>query len=111
LKRLVENKRGRILVGFAAETQDLQENACAKLAAKNLDLVVANLIGEAGSGFGSDTNQVSLFYRDGRTETLPLMDKGELADILWDRVLEIKKIVTGDRVSLSLTEPTETQSS
>jgi phosphopantothenoylcysteine decarboxylase/phosphopantothenate--cysteine ligase len=91
LKALGENKNRRILVGFAAETRDLQENACAKLAAKNLDLIVANLIGQADSGFGSDTNQVSLFYRDGRNEALPLMDKGALADILFDKVLEIRK--------------------
>ena len=91
LKALGENKKGQILVGFAAETQNLRENACAKLTAKNLDLIVANLIGQTDSGFGSDTNQVSLFYRDGRTEALPLMDKEDLADVLLDRVLDIKK--------------------
>ncbi len=91
LKALGENKKGQILVGFAAETQNLRENACAKLTAKNLDLIVANLVGQSDSGFGSETNQVSLFYRDGRTEDLPVMDKEDLADILLDRVLEIKK--------------------
>jgi phosphopantothenoylcysteine decarboxylase/phosphopantothenate--cysteine ligase len=91
LKRLGANKEGRILVGFAAETRDLQQNALAKLSAKNLDLIVSNLVGKADSGFGSDTNQVSLFYRDGRNEALPLMDKGALADVLLDRVLEMKK--------------------
>ncbi len=91
LKALGKKKKGPILVGFAAETQNLRENARAKLAAKNLDLIVANLIGENNSGFGSDTNQVSLFYRDGRTEDLPVMDKEDLADILLDRVVEIKK--------------------
>jgi len=91
LKTLGENKKNQILVGFSAETQNLQENACAKLTAKNLDLIVANLIGHPDSGFGSDSNQVSLLYRDGRSETLPLMDKRTLADMLLDRVLEIKK--------------------
>ena len=91
LKALGENKTGQILVGFAAETQNLRENACAKLTAKNLDLIVANLIGRADSGFGSDTNQVTLFYRDGRAEDLPVMDKEDLADIILARVLEIKK--------------------
>ncbi len=90
LKALGENKKGQILVGFAAETQNLTENARAKLTAKNLDLIVANLIGQSDSGFGSDTNQVSLLYRDGRTEALPLMDKGALAGVILDRVLEIK---------------------
>jgi phosphopantothenoylcysteine decarboxylase/phosphopantothenate--cysteine ligase len=91
LKALGENKNRQVLVGFAAETRDLQENACAKLSAKNLDFIVANLIGQSDSGFGSDTNQVSLFYRGGRKEVLPLMDKGALADVLFDKVLEIKK--------------------
>lgn len=90
LKTLGKNKKGRILVGFAAETRDLQRNAPAKLKAKNLDLIVGNLIGRADSGFGSDTNQVSLFYRDGRSEALPLMEKEALADVLFDRILAIK---------------------
>jgi len=93
LKALGENKQGRILIGFAAETQDLRENASAKLTAKNLDLVVANIVGRTDSGFGSDTNEVSLFYKDGRIEALPLMDKRDLADMIFDRVLEIKKRV------------------
>jgi phosphopantothenoylcysteine decarboxylase/phosphopantothenate--cysteine ligase len=91
LKALGEDKKGRVLIGFAAETRDLRENACGKLTAKNLDLVVANLIGQTDSGFGSNTNRVSLFYRDGRTEALPLMDKEDLASVLFDRVLEIKR--------------------
>jgi phosphopantothenoylcysteine decarboxylase/phosphopantothenate--cysteine ligase len=90
LKALGENKNRQVLIGFAAETQNLQEGACAKLSAKNLDLIVANLVGQSDSGFGSDTNQVSLFYRDGRNEALPLMDKEELADVLFDKIIEIK---------------------
>ena len=89
LKTLGENRKSRILVGFAAETRDLDQNASAKLDAKNLDLIVGNLIGQADSGFGSDTNQVSLFYRDGRHEALPLMEKSALADVLFDRILAI----------------------
>lgn len=91
LKALGERKKDQVLVGFAAETQDLEENARAKLTAKNLDLVVANLVGQDDSGFGSDTNQVSLYYKDGRSEALALMHKSALADLLLDRVLEIKK--------------------
>ena len=90
LQALGERKKDQILVGFAAETQDLQKNARAKLVAKNLDLIVANPVGQNDSGFGSDMNQVELFYTDGRTEAIPLMDKGALADVLLDRVLEIK---------------------
>ncbi len=101
LKAVGNNKSQKILVGFAAETRDLENNARTKLAAKNLDLIVANLIGQPDSGFGSDTNQASLFYRDGRNETLPLMDKGALADALFDKVLEIKR-KENDRVDSSL---------
>jgi phosphopantothenoylcysteine decarboxylase/phosphopantothenate--cysteine ligase len=90
LKALGEKKQNRILVGFAAETERLEENARAKLTAKNLDLVVANLIGVADSGFGSDTNEAILLYRDGRTEALPLMDKEALSQVLLDRVVTIK---------------------
>ena len=90
LKMLGENKKGQTLIGFAAETQDLRKHATAKLAAKNLDLVVANLVGQDGSGFGSDTNQVSLFYGDGRDEALPLMHKEVLADILLDRAIAMR---------------------
>ena len=91
LKTLGENKTNQILVGFAAETRDLQQNASAKLNEKNLDLVVGNLIGGPDSAFGSDTNQVSLFRRDGSNETLPRMDKEAVADVLFDRILALKQ--------------------
>jgi phosphopantothenoylcysteine decarboxylase/phosphopantothenate--cysteine ligase len=68
-----------VVVGFAAETQDLLENASAKLAAKRLDLIVANDVTQPGSGFGSDDNRVTLLYRDGRQESLGLMPKPEVA--------------------------------
>ncbi len=67
------------MVGFAAETQDLLANAAAKLAAKRLDIIVANDVTEAGSGFGADDNRVTLLYADGRQEPLPLMAKSEVA--------------------------------
>jgi phosphopantothenoylcysteine decarboxylase/phosphopantothenate--cysteine ligase len=91
LGTLGQKKNNTILVGFAAETENLEKNARAKVAAKNLDLIVANLVGKDASGFGSDTNQASLLYKDGRTENLPLMEKASLADLLWDKVLEIRK--------------------
>jgi phosphopantothenoylcysteine decarboxylase/phosphopantothenate--cysteine ligase len=73
-----------VVIGFAAETQDLRANASAKLAAKKLDIIVANDVTEAGSGFGADDNRVTLLYRDGGEEPLPLMPKSEVAR----RVLE-----------------------
>ena len=91
LKRLGGIKKNQILIGFAAETERLEENAQAKLTAKNLDLVVANLVGLPDSGFGADTNRVTLLYQDGRNEALPLMEKEALADVLFDRVIEMRK--------------------
>jgi phosphopantothenoylcysteine decarboxylase/phosphopantothenate--cysteine ligase len=86
LKALGQGKTAQILVGFAAETQDLAKHAGRKLAAKNLDLIVGNLIGPPESGFGSDTNRVHLFFADGREERLGVMPKEALAHELLDRV-------------------------
>ncbi|MBW2265547.1 MAG: bifunctional phosphopantothenoylcysteine decarboxylase/phosphopantothenate--cysteine ligase CoaBC [Deltaproteobacteria bacterium] len=97
LKKLGEGKTDQILVGFAAETENLSANAGAKLAAKNLDMIVANLVGHVDSGFGSDTNRVMFAYKDGKSESLSLMDKNSLADIILGRVLQIKK---GRRVGM-----------
>ncbi len=91
LKKLGEGKTDQILVGFAAETENLSENAGAKLIEKNLDMIVANLVGHVDSGFGADTNRVMFSYKEGESESLPLMDKKSLADIILDRVLKIKK--------------------
>ncbi len=81
-----KRKAGQVLVGFAAETEHLIEHATQKLARKNLDFIVANNLTREGSGFGVDTNEVKIIYRDGRTEELPCMDKGEVADRIMDRV-------------------------
>ncbi len=78
--------RRRLLVGFAAETQDLLVNAQEKLKRKNLDLIVANDVSREDAGFEADTNAVKLLYRDGRVEELPLMTKEEVADQLLDRI-------------------------
>ena len=72
-------KGSRIHVGFAAETENLLENARAKLEAKDLDLIVANDLTEEGSGFGTETNRATLLWRDGRIEALPMMAKRDLA--------------------------------
>lgn len=76
----------RLLVGFAAETQDLIANAREKLEKKNLDLIVANDVSREDAGFEADTNAVKIIYRDGRMEELPLMTKEEVADQLLDRI-------------------------
>lgn len=74
-----------ISVGFALETQSVIDNARAKLAAKKLDIIVANRAGVAGEGFGSDTNRVTLIAASGE-EPLPLMSKDDVAEALLDRV-------------------------
>jgi phosphopantothenoylcysteine decarboxylase/phosphopantothenate--cysteine ligase len=75
-----------ITVGFALETDDLEANAAKKLAAKSLDLVVANSAREAGAGFGYDTNRVTILARDGTMDALPLLSKAETADRILDRI-------------------------
>lgn len=75
---------GQVVVGFAAETEDLEANAAKKLSAKGADLIVANLVGE-GRAFGTDTNEVLLVSSEG-AEALPLMEKTRLATVLLDRL-------------------------
>lgn len=88
LKSVGERKTRQILVGFAAETRDLRENAREKLEKKNLDIIVGNLVGHPSSGFGTDSNRVTLFYRDGGSEPLEEMDKAAVAHLILDRVCE-----------------------
>jgi phosphopantothenoylcysteine decarboxylase/phosphopantothenate--cysteine ligase len=86
LRHLGEIKEGRILVGFAAETENLVEHARVKLEQKNLDLIVANDLTATHAGFASDTNQVTILWPDGRIESLPLQEKEVVAGEVWDRV-------------------------
>ena len=79
----------KVIVGFAAESQELIKNAREKLIAKNLDLIVANDISAKDSGFAVDTNRVSLLHREGNIEDLPLMGKDEVAWIILERVTEL----------------------
>ncbi len=79
-------KRLKAVVGFAAESRDLLENAAIKLQSKRLDLLAANDISAADAGFAVDTNRVTLLYADGRQEPLPLMSKSEVAEIIMARI-------------------------
>ena len=88
LYELGQKKRHQILVGFAAETQNVAEYARGKLAKKNLDFIVANNVAERDAGFGVPTNHVQIFYADGRAEDHPLMPKAELAGVILDRLEE-----------------------
>lgn len=89
LAELGRAKGSRILVGFAAETDDLLANARQKLEGKNLDMIVANDITEEGAGFDGDTNIVRLLTPDGKVESLPQMSKEEVASVLLDRVASL----------------------
>ncbi|HLA04812.1 MAG TPA: bifunctional phosphopantothenoylcysteine decarboxylase/phosphopantothenate--cysteine ligase CoaBC [Syntrophales bacterium] len=79
-------KGERLLIGFAMESENLIENARAKLAKKNMDYIVANSIMGEGAGFQSDTNVVVIISRDGKIEELPQMDKLEVADRILDKI-------------------------
>ncbi|MCX5853530.1 MAG: bifunctional phosphopantothenoylcysteine decarboxylase/phosphopantothenate--cysteine ligase CoaBC [Deltaproteobacteria bacterium] len=86
----IGKKKGkRILVGFAVETENLIENARAKLIDKNMDLIVANDVTQAGAGFGYDTNIIKILDRNGGQVELPMMDKIAAADRILDRVKDI----------------------
>jgi phosphopantothenoylcysteine decarboxylase/phosphopantothenate--cysteine ligase len=80
LKTLGERKTSQILVGFAAETDHLEEYARQKLESKRLDMVVANNVTQEGAGFAGDTNIVTIFKRDGSVRSLPLMSKKQVAE-------------------------------
>jgi phosphopantothenoylcysteine decarboxylase/phosphopantothenate--cysteine ligase len=87
LKVLGQKKKHQLLVGFAAETKELEKSATRKLVDKNLDIIAGNLVGTSDSGFASDTNNVTLFFKDGTREQLPTMEKLEVAHILLDRIV------------------------
>ena len=86
LAELGERRSGPVLVGFAAETDDLAAAGRAKLAAKHLDLVVVNRVGREGTGFGSDTNEAAILAAEGEDEPLRRWSKAELADAVLDRL-------------------------
>ncbi len=91
LRYLGENKEDRVLVGFAAETDNLIENAQKKIQNKNLDLIVANDVTVPGAGFGADTNIVKFLYRDGHIEEMDKMSKGDVAHCILDRVINLNR--------------------
>jgi len=86
---LGEVKGDFIRVGFAAESENLVENATRKLRRKNLDLIVANDVTAKGSGFGVDSNRVTIIGKDGKAESLPLLHKKEVADKVLDKVAKL----------------------
>jgi len=91
LAELGREKGPRILVGFAAETDHVAENAKGKLERKGADIVVANDVTQQGAGFDADTNIVTMYLRGGEEKALPQMSKFEVANRVLDQVLEIHK--------------------
>jgi len=83
-------KSGQIIVGFAAETDDLIANAQTKLKKKHLDLIVANEVNTSESGFGTDTSRATLISGDGKVDALPLLTKAEVAERILDRVAALR---------------------
>ena len=99
LADMARNKGEKIVVGFAAETERVAENARKKLAAKNADLIVANDVTAEGAGFDHDTNIVTLFSRDGRDLALPKMTKSEVAERILDEVVRLRSVLRAPRHS------------
>ncbi|TDL35090.1 bifunctional phosphopantothenoylcysteine decarboxylase/phosphopantothenate--cysteine ligase CoaBC [Jeotgalibacillus sp. S-D1] len=90
LKTLGQEKEHQILVGFAAETQDVEYYAMKKLQDKNADIIVANNVKQEGAGFSGDTNIVTIYHRDGSKKELPLLSKEKVAEAL---LLEVDKLI------------------
>jgi phosphopantothenoylcysteine decarboxylase/phosphopantothenate--cysteine ligase len=90
LAELGRNKDDRLLIGFAAETQNLAQEARRKLESKNCDMVVGNLVGGSDVGFESDQNEVILVLRTGETIPLERASKREIADRIFDQVLKLR---------------------
>jgi phosphopantothenoylcysteine decarboxylase/phosphopantothenate--cysteine ligase len=99
LASVAKNKGGRLVVGFAAETERVAENARKKLTAKNADMIVANDVTAEGAGFDHDTNIVTLFARDGRDLPLPRMSKTEVAQRILDEVVRLRSVLNSPQRS------------
>jgi phosphopantothenoylcysteine decarboxylase/phosphopantothenate--cysteine ligase len=93
LAEVAKNKGRKIVVGFAAETDHVADNARKKLASKTADLIVANDVTAEGAGFDRDTNVVTLFSRDGRDLALPKMPKSEVAQRILDEVIRLRAVL------------------
>src|SRR5580658_9642518 len=93
LAELGRRRGDRLLIGFAAETENLEQEARRKLETKNCDMVVANLVGQAETGFESDVNEVALVLRTGEFIPLPRASKREIADQILSQILKLRRAV------------------
>ncbi|HEY3824418.1 MAG TPA: bifunctional phosphopantothenoylcysteine decarboxylase/phosphopantothenate--cysteine ligase CoaBC [Bryobacteraceae bacterium] len=94
LAELGQKRGDRLLIGFAAETENLEREARRKLETKNCDMVVANLVGQAETGFESDSNEVALALRTGEFIELPRASKREIADQVLSQILKLRRAVS-----------------
>ena len=101
LATVARNKGERVVAGFAAETDNVAENARKKLEKKNADLIVANDVTAEGAGFDVDTNVVTIFTRDGREVPLPRLSKAEVAQRILDEVLRVRGLLRSKPASHS----------
>ena len=90
LNEVGQKKGDRLLIGFAAETENLAQEAQRKLKSKNCDMLVANLVSQQGIGFDSDQNEVTLFLRGGEQIAVPKASKRDVADRILDQVLHLR---------------------
>ncbi len=90
LPRLAAQKGNRIMIGFAAETEELENNASDKLRRKQLDLIVGNDVSRSDAGFAVDTNIVTMLSADGHHETTPKLTKDEVGDLILDRLINLR---------------------
>lgn len=97
MPRLAARKGSRIVIGFAAETQELEKNAVDKLRRKKLDLIVANDVSRSDAGFAVETNIVTLIGDDGHPVTHPKLSKDEVADVILDRLVALRSGKSGRR--------------
>jgi phosphopantothenoylcysteine decarboxylase/phosphopantothenate--cysteine ligase len=86
LKKIAARKKGKIIVGFAAETENLKAHALRKIKEKNLDLIVANDVSEEGLGFDSDFNRALILDARGKGRQTDKISKRELSRLIWDRI-------------------------
>ena len=89
LREVAERRTRQVLVGFAAETRDVEAEGRRKLRAKGVDLLVANLVGADGTGFGSDTNRAAILAADGQDEPFTTATKDQLAAAICDRIARL----------------------
>ncbi len=97
LSELGRKKEDRLLIGFAAETENLKQEARRKLETKGADMIVGNLVGQEGTGFESDQNQVTLVMRTGETLDLPKASKRAIADVIFDQALRLRLALYASR--------------